>query len=335
MGWSVEIAANHRRFVRNYGYDGVSYMTDLYLHGRKVDTVFDLLGKRENDITCSLGWALSRSQRLAAALLADFFPGRPVGSTGEIRLQNYGGEGGYTDIELVTEEVAAVIEAKRGWTLPEQSQLERYTPRLQSQSSVAAVVVITECSFEYAALHLPSTVSGVPVKHRSWRDIAALVSANIRDASNAEKRLLAELHRYLRGLMSMQNQDSNMVYVVSVTGGADWSTIPPTDYIDRLGIYFHPFGVSGWPKEPPNYLAFRYGGKLRSIHHVAGYRIVPGDLHEVVPEVRPSEGKPQPHILYDLGPAIRPSEEVRTGNILSLRQSLGGARSAADMQHNR
>ena len=37
---------------------------DLKLHGRPIGTVFDLLGKKENDITYSVGWALAQSPGL-------------------------------------------------------------------------------------------------------------------------------------------------------------------------------------------------------------------------------------------------------------------------------
>jgi hypothetical protein len=45
-------------------------MTDLFLHGRKLDTVFDLLGSKENDITYSVGWALAQSPAFCARLMA-------------------------------------------------------------------------------------------------------------------------------------------------------------------------------------------------------------------------------------------------------------------------
>jgi len=70
----------------------------------------------------------------------------------------------------------------------------------------------------------------------------------------------------------------------------------------------------------PNYLGFRYGGKLQRIHHVEKYEIV-YDLAKYIPEVnarkwRKAHGE-HPKILYWLGPAIVPSCEVKTGNIFS------------------
>ena len=39
-------------------------MPELLLHGRPVATVFDLLGRDENDMTYALGWGLTRSDAL-------------------------------------------------------------------------------------------------------------------------------------------------------------------------------------------------------------------------------------------------------------------------------
>ncbi|MBU1472082.1 MAG: hypothetical protein KJ723_15525 [candidate division Zixibacteria bacterium] len=51
---------------------------DIYLHGSKLDSVFELLGTKENDITYSLGWALSHSPTLLDGLLAQIFPSSMV-----------------------------------------------------------------------------------------------------------------------------------------------------------------------------------------------------------------------------------------------------------------
>jgi len=39
-------------------------MVELRLHGSSVDTVFDLLGRNENDMTFALGWGLSRNDAI-------------------------------------------------------------------------------------------------------------------------------------------------------------------------------------------------------------------------------------------------------------------------------
>jgi hypothetical protein len=44
-------------------------MSELLLHKRPVQSVFNLIGENENDITFSIGWALSQSPSLLKNLL--------------------------------------------------------------------------------------------------------------------------------------------------------------------------------------------------------------------------------------------------------------------------
>ena len=75
---------------------------DLTLFGRLVETVFDLLGDKENDLTFSLGWGLSQSPTLVKALLSDVFSGEDVGHVQAVRLQEHVRGSGFTDIEVET-----------------------------------------------------------------------------------------------------------------------------------------------------------------------------------------------------------------------------------------
>jgi hypothetical protein len=53
------------------------------------------------------------------------------------------------------------------------------------------------------------------VVYRSWKQVVRLAE-RCRPTVHAEKRILTELTTYLRGLMTMQNHTSNLVYVVSL-----------------------------------------------------------------------------------------------------------------------
>lgn len=286
-------------------------MVDLYLHNRKLESIFELLGVEENAITYSLGWALSHSPGFLHNVLASFFQGIVDTSVDSVRLQEYEKNGGYTDVEIVGPYVHVIIEAKRGWWLPSVDQLELYTLRFErSQRQHRALVVVAECSGEYAKLHLPKVVRGIPVSYVSWKDVHDL--SRITDGTHAEKHLLVQLRTYLRRLVRMQNQESNLVYVVSLGSGTpDWSTISWRDIVNKKKRYFHPVG-GGWPNDPPNYLAFRYDGKLQTIHHVESWQIV-DDMHAAMPEIKPVDWPP--HYLYTLGDAIVPPKETRTGKI--------------------
>ena len=110
----------------------------------------------------------------------------------------------------------------------------------------------------------------------------------------------------------MQNQRSNMVFVVSLGSGTPkWSQLSWQEIVAVRGRYFHPVG-GGWPKEPPNYVAFRYGGRLQGIHHIDSWKITT-DIHEDMPELTPGEW--EPHFLYTLGPPVVPPKIIKTGRV--------------------
>ena len=113
---------------------------------------------------------------------------------------------------------------------------------------------------------------------------------------------------------AMQNQTSNEVYVVSLgSGNPEDCSLTWIDIVKQKNKYFHPMGGSGWPKEPPNYIAFRYHGKLQSIHHIEGY-VVMTNPHKEITEM-PDKEWDTPCFIYDLGPAIIPSKVIKTGKI--------------------
>ena len=292
-------------------------MAELYLHKRKVDSVFQLVGEHENDITRSLAWALSQGPSFLRQFLYKAVDVKVYANDVIIRLQQHEKDGGITDIELESPQFYVIVEAKRGWNLPSSGQLKKYAERSsfkESRARFKRLVAISECSPEYAELHLEiCKVAGVTIQPVSWKDVAILATKAQSEGTYAEKRLMRELLTYLRGLMTMQKLDSNLVYVVSLARGTPvaWG-ISWIDIVEKRRLYFHPVGGSGWPKEPPNYIALRYYGKLQSIHHIEGYKITT-NMHKRIPEIPNEEWGP--HFLYTLGPPFCPNKEVRTGNI--------------------
>ena len=112
----------------------------------------------------------------------------------------------------------------------------------------------------------------------------------------------------------MKPVDSNMVYVVSLP----WKRPPGWDlsFVDiaqEHRKYMHPVGGSGWPKEPPNYIAFRLGGKLLSIHHIDDYKVFRRP-HDEIAGI-PSAVEWEDHFLYTLGPAFGPRVPPTNGRI--------------------
>ena len=84
----------------------------LTRYGRETSAVFELLGRDEVDLTSALGWTLSRSPLLLAALWARLgLPANP----GEVQLAlEVADAEGRTDLELWSTAVTVIIEAKRG-----------------------------------------------------------------------------------------------------------------------------------------------------------------------------------------------------------------------------
>ena len=116
----------------------------------------------------------------------------------------------------------------------------------------------------------------------------------------------------------MQNQESNYVYVVSLNRDVFFEDVGLSfvDVIEKHNKYFHPMENWGLTEphweltKPPNYIAFRYDGKLQSIHHIKSYKVIEGFQEDFdLPSARDAGGQ---HYLYELGPAIRPIKEVRT-----------------------
>jgi hypothetical protein len=289
----------------------------LTLHGREIHSVFQLLGHHENDMTYSLGWVLAHSPSLLGRFLSSIGDFRGDVTNGVIRLQEHEDGTGITDIEIeVLGEMHAIVEAKRGWHLPEvRPQLLQYAQRLQSSTAtIRLIVALSECSYAFVEGRLPAEILGIPVRDLSWKEVARLARDARSTSGHKEKRLLDELLAYLGGLVTMQNRESNWVYVVSLAAGTPegWA-ISWIDIVRERGYYFHPIAGGKWPKEPPNYIAFRYSGALQSIYHVDRYEAVTSP-HERIPEV-PDGDWSVPLFLYSLAGKFAPDRKVPTGKI--------------------
>lgn len=111
----------------------------------------------------------------------------------------------------------------------------------------------------------------------------------------------------------MQKQDSNWVYIVALNDEKWAGDLTYIDTVKERRKYFHPLGINGWPKDPPNYLGFRYYGELQRIYHVESAQVI-DNFHPYFPESQNWKEK-WPYLLYELGKPIIPSRKVRTGNI--------------------
>jgi hypothetical protein len=306
-------------------------MADLTVAGQRADTVFDLLGRKENDITYALGWGLAQSDDLmvrflALAGVAEIDPAQVI-----LDLQRYRKDderAGITDIEIQSLRSHVIVEAKRGWNLPLEEQLRLYLPHLQESQTAgkdARFVILTQWGeTENVKSRLGVAIGGVPIMTIGLGQIAEVARA----ASVAERRLhyrqlMSQLAAYLRGVAHMRNLHDNRVYVVSLSTDKSEAGVSYIDVVRKLGVYWYPVGGrGGWPKTPYNYMGFRYHGQLQSVHHV-DESVVVSDLSEAVEEVSyPSHG-----------PRLRP--DTRTGYSDPARHPHGPEDRAQRASHSR
>lgn len=294
-------------------------MAVLESYSREVHSIFQLLGEKENDITLSMSWALSKCPEFLKIVVEKVSGVSVDPEEVTVMNQRYDADTGITDIEVTDyDNVHIIFEAKRGWILPGADQLTRYSVRedfVKSSAPKKHIVTLSECTQDYANSYLPfHEVNGIPVSHLAWREVYEL-AVEARPASNHEqKHLLAELCEYLKGIMTMQKKDSNLVYVVALSSAnPDLCPITWIDIVQKHNKYFCPVGGNGWPKEPPNYIAFRYYGQLQSIHHIDGYTVT-RNMHDEIPEM-PDEVWDDDYYVYKLGPSIVLLKTVKTGKI--------------------
>ncbi len=293
-------------------------MPDLLYGGQEVRNIFELFGDSENDLTGCLGWVLARCPGLLRAFVRSILGIGIDSREAIVRLQSYEKDRGITDIEIeLPDKYFIIIEAKKGWNLPGRRQLATYARRqsfLSSRAPHKRIVVLSECSREYAEANLSlPTICGIRVQPVPWQSVIRLAQKRRESAGLRERQVIGELIDYLGGIVPMRKIDSNWVYVVSLGSviPRGWK-ISYIDIVEKLARYFHPVGGSGWPTDPPNYIAFRYYGELQSIHFVKGYEIL-SNLHTRIKEI-PSEDW-GPYFLYSLGPAFKPERRLPTGRI--------------------
>ena len=293
-------------------------MSNLVAYGAEVNSIFQLFGNHENDITKSIAWSLTRCPEFLKSVIYEVFSIDIDHETARIKYQEFEKNKGITDLEITDDSsFYIIIEAKRGWRLPGENQLRLYSNRrniLESSATHKAIISMSECSEEYAKAYLPfKKVNDIPVLHLSWRKLFDLANSAKAISSISQKNVLKEFIVYLGGIMTMQAKESNWVYVVSLsTSKPENCDLTWIEIVEQKQKYFHPLGKDGWPKEPPNYIAFRYGGKLQTIHHIESYTVTK-NLYTSVSEM-PDVERPE-HIVYNLGEPIRPSKTVKTGKI--------------------
>ncbi|ADB39098.1 hypothetical protein [Spirosoma linguale] len=291
-------------------------MAQLSIYGKPITSFFQLLGDNENDISYSIGWALSQSPSFLRSFIQAVTGKLYDLQNLAIHLQAYQRTKGFTDFELILPgEFHLIIEAKKGWTYPTYDQLYKYATRedfVKSKATVKKLIVFTDCSRDYNnAFFTNREVSGYEVTVFSYSEIYQLVQWSQADGSNTEKRLLIDLRTYLETLITMQDKTSNLVWVVSLgEGHASFSSLNFRQIVEQKKLYFHPIGGS-YRKEPPNYIAFRFDGKLQAVHHVDSFEVFKNPS-QIDPSFDDTELE-CPYFVYRLGRPI-PSTPIPNGH---------------------
>lgn len=287
----------------------------LSVRGTFPGNVFELFGKHENSATYALGWVLDRCPHFAELLVGSIAGTAIDTDDAVITLQKTGDDQGYTDVEIrCGPSFHAILEAKQGWHLPGLQQLRRYRPRLSQHGGhdgAHRLVSVSAASAELARLRLPAEVDGVPLIHLSWGTLRGMARKARHRASSLEEKLwLQHFIHHLENYTAMQRTRDNMVYVVSVGSGPvrPGSAHTWIDVIESDGCYFHPVG-NHWPAQPPNYVGFRYRGKLQSVHRIKSHEIV---LNLADKNAQWCDTK-EDHFVYTLGPAMQPPRDLRAG----------------------
>ena len=150
-------------------------MATLESYGREVHSIFQLLGEKENDITLSMSWALTKCPEFLKAVVKHICGLVPDTDAITVMNQKYDADTGITDIEVTDyKNFHIIFEAKRGWLLPGADQLTKYSVRLAaSPAAVKQIVTLSECTQAYAGAYLPFTVApnGIPIQHLSYREV--------------------------------------------------------------------------------------------------------------------------------------------------------------------
>ena len=144
-------------------------MLSLTRQGAHVGSVFSLVGTRGDDLAATLGFTVSRSPLLAAAIAKRAARAAEVAIKVDaplsVALDVRGGGESDTILEIRWGTALFTIEANIGWRLPSAAQLAGGADRVGAVGGHGVVVSLSSAPRDLAEQQLPAAVSGVPVTH--------------------------------------------------------------------------------------------------------------------------------------------------------------------------
>jgi len=284
--------------------------------GREVSNVHSLHGTNENAATIAVGWCLEQSPTflkcfLRSAIGIENYDADKI----SIELQK-GEEKRRTDMEIrCGTDFHIIVESKKGWEIPSEDQLRTYARRFGDETKLKIMLSLSAVSKNYAEGRLPELDKTIQIKPCSWGDVLKMAESSQSKASDRkEKMQLEELRNHLKGYADMSDARDNMVWVVSLSSdkiieGSGYTWI---DVVEKDNSYFHPVR-NHYTVIPPNYIGFRYDGKLQSVHHIKGSEVV-RNIQEVNSNWLKTD---EDHFVYELGSAMRPAKTIRSGPIMA------------------
>lgn len=266
----------------------------LFGYGKTIVNVFQLLGDKENDITRAISYLFSTSRSFLLSFLkhCGVVDADLVFEEISVYYQRHN-ENGITDIEIAKEgSFYVVIEAKAHYGLPSYEQLKKYAEYLKKKNgSSKYILTMSNISREAAKKELPDTIEGIPVSHIPYSDIMKYAKDSLMDTKGEARIFLKHFISYLSEVIDMKDKHSNIVYVTPIGG----ESIKEHDVLRQ---YHCPVGGQGFPKEPPNYIGFRFKGKLQYINFVEKVEYYKED---------------KLYFRFFLGPDIVPTKKIRAG----------------------
>ncbi|MCH5146742.1 MAG: hypothetical protein J1F61_01900 [Clostridiales bacterium] len=294
---------------------------NLKIYGKEIKTVFDLLGQKENDITFSFSWILSKCPEFAFKFISTIDNKLDIFEY-YVEAQVVETQQGVTDMEIkgntkTGELFHIIIEAKRNYSIPDASQIEKYVTRKSFLADKRYIVTMSNMSKFVAskADYINSLKeNNIQIIHIAYKEIYDSIDV-LNYKKYSDKNLLTEFKNYLREIINMKDEFSNRAYCVVLSKDiASWDTTGKTTYIDvveKYNLYYHPVG-NHYPTEPVNYICFRYYGKVMGIYHVDEYTIIDNPKNVIEGFV---DKTVKPHFLYKLGKKITPSHTVSTKGV--------------------